>query len=51
MLLSFTNWNGIGSMSRIKGVGFANYVNVATNYPPFWPALRHNVTFLARRSS
>ena len=47
VLLSFTNWNGIGSLSRIQGVGFANYVNVATNYPPFWPALRHNLTFLA----
>ncbi len=44
--LSFTNWNGIGSLSRIQGVGFTNYVNVATNYPPFWPALRHNMTFL-----
>ena len=47
VLLSFTNWNGIGSLSRIQGVGFAKYVNVATNYPPFWPALRHNLTFLA----
>jgi multiple sugar transport system permease protein len=46
VLLSFTNWNGIGSLSRIQGVGFTNYVNVATNYPPFWPALRHNLTFL-----
>jgi multiple sugar transport system permease protein len=46
VLLSFTNWNGIGSLSRLQGVGFANYVNVATNYPPFWPALRHNLAFL-----
>jgi multiple sugar transport system permease protein len=45
--LSFTNWNGIGALSTIKGVGFTNYVNVATNYPPFWPALQHNLTFLA----
>jgi multiple sugar transport system permease protein len=44
--LSFTNWNGIGSLSKIQGVGFTNYVNVATNYPPFWPALRHNLAFL-----
>ena len=29
--LSFTNWNGIGSLSKIQGVGFTNYVNVATN--------------------
>ncbi len=44
--LSFTNWNGIGSLSTVKGVGLTNYVNVATNYPPFWPALQHNLTFL-----
>lgn len=44
--LSFTNWNGIGALSKIKGVGLTNYVNVTTNYPPFWPALRHNLTFL-----
>jgi multiple sugar transport system permease protein len=47
VLLSFTNWNGIGPLSQIKGVGFTNYVNVATNYPPFWPALRHNLAFFA----
>ena len=47
MLLSFTNWNGIGPLSQIKGIGLTNYINVATNYPPFWPALRHNLTFLA----
>ena len=45
--LSFTNWNGIGPISQIKGVGLDNYVNVATNYPPFWPALQHNLAFLA----
>lgn len=44
--LSFTNWNGIGPLNKIQGVGFANYVNVATNYPPFWPALQHNLAFL-----
>jgi multiple sugar transport system permease protein len=45
--LSFTNWNGIGALSSIKGVGADNYVNVATNYPPFWPALQHNLIWLA----
>jgi multiple sugar transport system permease protein len=45
--LSFTDWNGIGAISNIHGVGATNYVNVATNYPPFWPALRHNLTWLA----
>lgn len=33
-------------LSNIKGVGVTNYVNVATNYPPFWPALQHNVIWL-----
>src|SRR5690349_15377792 len=37
VLLSFTNWNGIGDLSTIKWIGFQNYVNVTTNYPPFWP--------------
>ena len=44
--LSFTSWNGVGSVSSIRVVGTANYVNVATNYPPFWPALRHNLIWL-----
>jgi multiple sugar transport system permease protein len=45
--LSFTDWNGIGPLSGIHGIGLDNYVNVATNYPPFWPALRHNLIWLA----
>jgi multiple sugar transport system permease protein len=45
--LSFTNWNGIGPLSGIEFIGFDNYVNVATNYPPFWPALGHNLIWLA----
>lgn len=45
--LSFTNWNGIGPISEIEVVGLDNYVNVATNYPPFWPALQHNLIWLA----
>jgi multiple sugar transport system permease protein len=45
--LSFTNWNGIGALSSIKVIGDTNYVNVATNYPPFWPALQHNLIWLA----
>jgi len=44
--LSFTSWNGVGSLGSIQVVGDANYVNVATNYPPFWPALRHNLIWL-----
>lgn len=47
VLLSFTNWNGIGDLSRIKWVGLTNYVNVVTIYPPFEPAVLHNLLWLA----
>jgi multiple sugar transport system permease protein len=46
VLLSFTNWNGIGSISDIQFIGFKNYHDVATIYPPFWPAVQHNVLWL-----
>jgi ABC-type sugar transport system permease subunit len=45
--LSFTSWDGIGGVSTIKWVGFQNYHQIFTIYPPFWPALRHNVIWLA----
>jgi len=45
--LSFTNWNGIGSLSGIQWIGFKNYHDVATIYPPFWPAIQHNLLWLA----
>jgi multiple sugar transport system permease protein len=47
VVLSFTNWNGIGDLSTIKWIGFKNYHDVATIYPPFWPAIRHNILWLA----
>lgn len=47
VLLSFTNWNGIGDLSSAKFVGLTNYQNVVTIYPPFWPALQHNLIWLA----
>lgn len=43
VLLSFTNWNGIGNVSRAKFIGLTNYENVVTIYPPFWPAVQHNL--------
>jgi multiple sugar transport system permease protein len=46
VLLSFTSWNGIGGLSTIKWVGTQNYQNVVTIYPPFWPAVRHNLLWL-----
>src|SRR3954451_5188946 len=45
--LSFTSWDGIGGIGTIKWVGFQNYHQIFTIYPPFWPALRHNVIWLA----
>jgi multiple sugar transport system permease protein len=47
VLLSFTSWNGIGSLAEIDVIGLDNYVDVATIYPPFWPALWHNLIWLA----
>ncbi|UUN25338.1 carbohydrate ABC transporter permease [Streptomyces sp. FIT100] len=42
--LSFTSWDGIGD---IEWVGTQNYANLFTNYPQFWPAVRHNLLWLA----
>ncbi len=44
--LSFTNWDGFGPLSEAKSVGLKNYTDVATIYPPFWPALQHNLIWL-----
>ncbi|KRE60667.1 sugar ABC transporter permease [Nostocoides sp. Soil756] len=46
VLLSFTRWNGF-KFSAIEWVGTKNYVDIATIYPPFWPAIRHNLIWLA----
>ena len=47
ILLSFTSWDGIGGLHSIHWVGARNYEQIATIYPPFWPAVRHNVYWLA----
>ncbi|MEL4357951.1 MULTISPECIES: carbohydrate ABC transporter permease [unclassified Luteococcus] len=44
--LSFTKWDGVGGLDQIKFVGLQNYTDLATIYPPFWPALTHNVIWL-----
>lgn len=44
--LSFTRWNGIGGFAAAEPVGGDNYRQITTNYPQFWPALQHNVTWL-----
>jgi multiple sugar transport system permease protein/raffinose/stachyose/melibiose transport system permease protein len=44
--LSFTHWNGL-AISDIKSAGFGNYRFALEDYPPFWPAIGHNVIWLA----
>src|SRR3954452_8728782 len=44
--LSFTSWDGIGGIGTAKWVGLQNYHQIFTIYPPFWPALRHNLIWL-----
>ena len=46
VVLSFGSWNGFGDLDTIKWVGFQNYHDIATIYPPFWPAVRHNLIWL-----
>ncbi|WP_307784016.1 carbohydrate ABC transporter permease [Streptomyces spinoverrucosus] len=43
--LSFTTWDGI-DLSDIHWTGLENYAQIFTNYPPFWPAVQHNVIWL-----
>lgn len=47
VFLSFTDWNGIGGLATIESAGLQNYVDATTIYPPFWPAIAHNVIWLA----
>src|SRR3954464_336844 len=44
--LSFTAWDGIGGIGDAKWVGVQNYHQIFTIYPPFWPAVRHNIIWL-----
>lgn len=45
IVLSFSNWNGIGGLEDIPWVGLQNYERL-TAYPPFLPALRNNLIWL-----
>ena len=47
VILSFASWTGVGDLDTIKWIGTRNYVNVFTIYPPFKPALTHNLIWLA----
>jgi len=46
VLLSFTRWEGIGGLDTIQWIGLTNYKNIFTIYPPFYPALQHNLIWL-----
>jgi multiple sugar transport system permease protein/raffinose/stachyose/melibiose transport system permease protein len=43
--LSFTRWDGL-NVADIKPVGLANYQYAIGSYPPFWPAIMHNIVWL-----
>ncbi|MDQ2837283.1 MAG: sugar ABC transporter permease [Actinomycetota bacterium] len=45
VLLSFSRWNGL-SINAIHFNGTKNYSYVVNEYPPFWPAIRHNILWL-----
>ncbi len=47
ILLSFTDWNGIGAPTSAKVIGLKNYLDLFNGtYPFFWPAVQHNVLWL-----
>jgi multiple sugar transport system permease protein len=46
-LFSFTKWNGIGPITSELFIGLKNYESLFTAYPFFWPALQHNLLWLA----
>lgn len=47
IVLSFTSWNGVGGLDKIKFIGLKNYENLVNIYQPFWPAVQHNLIWLA----
>lgn len=47
VLLSGTNWDGIGPLNEIEFVSARNYSDVVNIYPPFVPAVQHNLLWLA----
>jgi multiple sugar transport system permease protein len=46
VVLGFFRWEGVGSFNTATWVGLDNYRNIFTNYPPFKPAIEHNVIWL-----
>src|SRR5439155_13446997 len=46
VLLSFTNWDGIGGVTSAHWIGNENYRQIASINPQFWPAVKHNLIWL-----
>ncbi len=44
--LGFFRWEGVGSFDTATWAGLDNYKNIFTNYPPFKPAIEHNLIWL-----
>ncbi len=47
ILLSFTNYNGVGEVTASNFIGLKNYQFLFSGYTLFWPAFLHNVIWLA----
>ena len=47
IVLSFGRWNGVGAFSKIQWIGGTNYSDIFQVDPNFWPAVRHNLIWLA----
>jgi multiple sugar transport system permease protein len=47
VVLGFFRWEGVGSFHTATWVGLDNYKNIFTNYPPFQPAIKHNLIWLS----
>jgi multiple sugar transport system permease protein len=45
--LSFSRWEGVGGFDTIQWIKTLNYKQIFTIYPPFWPAVQHNLIWLA----
>ncbi|MGN6574866.1 MAG: carbohydrate ABC transporter permease [Nocardioides sp.] len=46
VVLSFFRWDGLGSIDTAEFIGWKNYDDIVNIYPPFWPAIRHNLVWL-----
>ncbi len=47
ILLSFTNYNGVGEVTASNFIGLKNYQFLFSGYTLFWPAFLHNIIWLA----